>query len=267
MAVPSPRALLHGGVTSHDRELALRQARFDSACGLVLQNSHNRGGIGTLGEKTLHAALKYYLEPDPLFHEVKTGPYIADIFRDGSIVEIQTRGFSKMKAKLEAFLPHYRVTVVYPIAQLKWLIWLDPESGETTKKRKSPKRGVYQEAFFELYWIRNFLAHPNLYFHLLLLEVEEYRLLNGWNDTRKRGASRYERIPLRLNEELLVGGNLGYGELVPPSLSADFTTKDFAGASGISPAGAQRAVNSLLRAGALERTGKQGRLYTYRTLG
>ena len=49
--------------------------RFDNALLLAKSNSAFEGSIGTLGEKTLHSVLKYYLEPCDDFHEVAIGRY------------------------------------------------------------------------------------------------------------------------------------------------------------------------------------------------
>ena len=113
--------------------------RFQEACRLITQD-RARSGIGTLGEKTLHAVIKHYLEPDERCHEIRVGGYIADICREGEICEIQTRQLYRLKKKLEAFLLERSVTVVYPIASGKRLIWIDEETGETTRPRRSPKR-------------------------------------------------------------------------------------------------------------------------------
>ena len=56
-------------------------------------------GIGTMGEKTLHLALKYYFAPDPETHERPVGGFIADAVTEECVVEIQTRGFSRLKPK------------------------------------------------------------------------------------------------------------------------------------------------------------------------
>lgn len=82
---------------------------------------------------------------------------VADIFSDGGIMEIQTRQFNKMRNKLSAFLPLYPVTIVYPIPREKWIIWIDEESGELSRKRKSPAKGNVYLAFIELYKIKMYL--------------------------------------------------------------------------------------------------------------
>lgn len=47
-----------------------------------------------------------------------------------------------MRRKLDAFLKIYPVTIVYPIPHVKWLSWIDEESGEMSPKRKSPKKEI-----------------------------------------------------------------------------------------------------------------------------
>ena len=75
--------------------------RFSQACSLMIDTGLLRSSIGTLGEKTLHAVLKHYIDPDSRHHEVRIGPYYADIASEAGIYEIQTRGFGKMRKKLE----------------------------------------------------------------------------------------------------------------------------------------------------------------------
>jgi hypothetical protein len=119
-------------------------------------------GIGTRGEKTLHAVLKSSWDDNPLHHEQKIGPFVADIFDGERIVEVQTRQFNTLRTKLDAFLPVVPVTILYPMASKKWLVWLDPLTGEATKRRLSPKRANPIEVVNELIKIRTLLDHPHL---------------------------------------------------------------------------------------------------------
>ena len=64
----------------------------------------NNNKIGTYKERTLHAVLKKFFEPDESKHEIKYKGYIADIINDNGISEIQTTAFHKMRKKLECFL-------------------------------------------------------------------------------------------------------------------------------------------------------------------
>lgn len=47
----------------------------------IIGKAHNNKGIGTLSEKTLHAVLKLYYEPDEDKHEVAMSGYYADVYR------------------------------------------------------------------------------------------------------------------------------------------------------------------------------------------
>lgn len=239
------------------------RARFLTALESA-QSLRRPAGIGTLGEKTLHAALKRYLEPLERNHETRIGPYVADIVGEEGIVEIQTGGFDRLRKKLSAFLDVARVTVVYPIPHVKWLVWIDPETGEVTSRRKSPMRGCFQRCFPELYRIKNLLTHPNLRLRLILLDLEEYRQLNGWSADRKRGSTRYERIPLRLEDELVIDEPRDYAKLIPDALEEPFTVKEFGTLCRLSPRAAGTALNVLHSVGAVRRDGKRGRAYLYR---
>ena len=214
-------------------------------------------------EKTVHAILKNYYEPDEDKQEIPIQSYVADIFHGGEIIEIQTRQFNKLRGKLEAFLPLYPVTIVYPIPREKWLIWIDEESGELSKRRKSPAKGNPYMAFPELYKIKSFLKNPNLRLRLALLNVEEYKLLNGWSRDRKRGAARYDRIPTDFVQEVEIDCLADYMQFVPFELEEAFTSKDFAKAAHISVSLAQTVLNILYYVETLDRVGKKGNMYLY----
>ncbi|NLO48243.1 MAG: hypothetical protein GX111_08005 [Clostridiales bacterium] len=241
--------------------------RFAQACLLAATakpDSLKGSPIGTLGEKTLHSVLKYYFEPDGSKQEIRIGSHFADILGDSGIIEIQTRQFNKLRNKLACFLPDYPVTLVYPVAETKWLYWIDESTGETTKKRKSPKTGMPYEIFIELYRIKPFLRESNLKISIVMLHLEEYRLLNGWSKDRKKGSTRYERIPLEIVEEINIRGPSDYGKIIPDISEDSFTSGEFKKASGLSIHGARTALNVLNFVGAVERIGKKGNAFVYR---
>lgn len=114
--------------------------RFQKACEEVIGVKRERSGIGTLSEKTLHAVLKKYLEPHAENHEVPLGNYVADIIGENGVIEIQTGSFTPLRPKLEVLLDCTDVTVAYPIAEVKYMRWIDPETGEVSPPHKSPKK-------------------------------------------------------------------------------------------------------------------------------
>lgn len=244
-------------LTQEDKE------HFQNCCREVLCREKEKNGIGTLGEKTVHAAVKKYLVPDEECHEIPCDGFVADIMCGGEIMEIQTAGFHRLREKLKVFLQDKDVTVVYPIPHKKWLIWIDEKTGEMTPKRCSPKVGSYYEAFYELYKIKMFLTHPNLHFRLILMDVEEYRLLNGYKNGGKKGSTRYDRIPVELVGDKFINNPDDFRELVPDELCQPFTVKMFQKATKLSPGKAGTAVNVLAYLKVIKKVGKEKNAYLY----
>jgi len=105
---------------------------------------------------------------------------------ENGVIEIQTRQFNKLLKKLEAFLDYCDVTVVYPIPAVKYVRWIDTETGELSEKHKSPRKYTIYEVMPELYKIKYTLDNPRFHLCLCMLETEEIRLLNGWSKNKKR---------------------------------------------------------------------------------
>lgn len=233
-----------------------------------LNRDERRGGIGTLGEKTLHAALKAWYQPNNFYQEIKVGRYVADIVTEsGQIMEIQTRSFGAMRKKLDTFLKEYEVVVVHPLAKIKWVRWIDPETGELSQRRRSPKQAKALEICRELYAIKNYLDRPNLHFLIPLLEVEEYKLKNGWSPDGKKGSTRFERIPLDMLEQVELNEKADYRKLLPQGLPEEFTSQDLKKQGKVSIGLARTALNVLTAVEAVERVGKRGNTILYRVTG
>lgn len=242
---------------------SLDKEAFEQAKVKVLLKQHDPHGFGTLQEKTVHAVMKLYYEPNDDYHEVPIEGFIADIYTGERIIEIQNGNFNRLRPKLAAFLPLYPVTVVLPIPHNKWVIWMDEESGELSKRNKSPVTGNAYYAFPELYKIKQYLGHPNLSFVFPLIDMDEYRLLNGWSKNKKRGSSRYDRMPLALFDEVLIERVEDFMQFVPFELEDSFTVKEFAQAAGIHRDLASVALPLLMHMGIVARVGKRGREYLY----
>ena len=226
-------------------------------------SEERESGIGTLGERTLHSLLKLRYEPDPACHEVTVCGYVADIYRDGRITEIQTGNFTKMKKKLAVLLEYCPVNVVYPIERKKTIVWIDPESGEATEPRKSPKIGNIYDGFRELCSLGELLRHPALTVTLLPFDVCEQRLQDGWGKGGKRGCHRVERIPTAYGEEKILHGAEDFLALIPDSLPEEFRCADFSAACGIRSRPASYVLLALTLAGAVERIGRDRHGYLY----
>ena len=237
--------------------------RFLQVCEKVVNYKRESTGIGTLSEKTLHAVVKHYIELDENKQEVKIGSFYADIVTEDGIFEIHTRSFNTLRKKLTEFLEISTVTVVYPLPGIKWLLWIDGKTGEVTKKRKSPKQGCIYDAIHELYKIRPLIKHPNFRLYIIFIDIEEYRNLDGWSENKKKGSSRYDRIPVDIAGEAYFGEIEDYLQFVPYELDTHFTSKDYKKAAKINMHTAQTALNILHHIGTLRRVGKKGNLHIY----
>lgn len=233
----------------------MNDERFSEA---IAAASHD-GGIGTLGEKTLHAVLKYYIEPDPFFHEVSVGGRVADIYNEDGITEIQTRSLERLIKKLPSLLEKAKVTVVFPIPYRKWISWIDPATGELSKRRRSPKTGRLFDALYELGKLKKFIREEGFSVKIMLIDTEEHRNLDGWGNGGKRGSSRNERFPLRLESETDLKCPEDYRVFLPEDLASPFTIKEYEKAAKVSYRSAVSGVAILREAGIVSLCGKRGR--------
>lgn len=246
--------------------MELSQSAFLQACREEMAGERLRSGIGTLGEKTQHAVLKRFFGPEPESREVRVGPYVADVFGPEGIIEIQTRGFDRLRDKLDYFLQAAPVTVVYPVAAVKWLVKVR-EDGTAGARRKSPKRPGFCEILPEMYRIKPLLGREGLGFCVLLLETEEFRLERPEIKVGRKRTACFERMPVRLLDALWLESLYDFRKLLPPGLPEEFTVKDFAPLAKLSCGKARAALNVLRTAGAVELAGKKGRAYLYKAGG
>ena len=246
-----------------ETEWIMDESSFAAACRAVQQTGRADQGVGTLGERTLHAVLKRMIEPDMSRHEVKLGRYTADVFNERGVFEVQTRSRHKLKPKLTALLPYYPVTVVIPVVETKWLLTMDPETGELKDRRKSPKRGKVAGLLPELVYLKPLLKDQNLSFLLVRLEGEELRLPVAG---KRRPVTPLEFAPTRFLGTVALRTAADYAALLPADLPETFTARTLAKALGLPAGQSSAAANVLCYMGAIRRTGAQGKAYLYSTI-
>lgn len=256
----------------------LDHRRFLQVRDVVLANMEKRrsfnaheiygdGGFGVLAEKTMHATLKFFIEPDDNFHEVAIDGFYADICRNGKIIEIQTRRLAKLRRKLETFLAGYEVTVVYPVVVNKWRGYCENVSLRPERFRLSPLHRDEYSAFDELFGIKEFLTNPALKVHMYLLDAEEIYVKQSKVRGRKRarnGYERFESIPLGIRKIIEFNCINDYMQLIP-ELTGEFTSEDFARGVGCYKGTASMVLNILNHVGVVVRVGKKGNYYLYET--
>lgn len=176
-------------------------------------------------------------------------------------VEKEKKPLSAFSGMHEAEFPG-RVTVVYPLESTKRIVWVAPDTGETTLGRKSPVGFIPARCLWELYNLVEFVGRKGFTFVILGMEMTEQKLLCGWSKDKKRGARRVCRIPLELTHELVFEGLEDYARLIPEELGDRFTAKDFCKAVKMTSATGNAALYCLMRIGVIERK-RVGRAYVY----
>ena len=224
--------------------------------------------IGTLNEKSLHAALKvHYGRPSDVVESVVDG-YVIDLVRDNLLIEVQTGNFAALKDKLEALLDQHRVLLVYPIAQTKWIVKVADGEGQSTgeclSRRRSPKRGCCLDVFDELVRIPHLAGHRNLTLELALCAIDEIRCDDGRGRWRRKGVSTLDQELLDVLNTVRLSRPADFVALLPEGLTEPFTNRALAEVAGIRLRLAQRVTYTLRHMGALEQVGYEGRAHLYR---
>lgn len=271
----------------NDPNLLFDEERFVGACHLVsmiesesgfsqsllihgrskrVSNTKGREGlsnIGSLGEGTLHLVLKNYISANRENQEVKFGKKIIDVFLDGRAYEVQTASFSSLKSKLSEFLPKIPVTIIYPVIRDKRIAWTDPETGEISSYRKSPKKETLLSVFNQLVYIKDFLADKNLSFCIFELSVDETKLLCGYSRDRKKGSVRLNRTPTKLYNISQFGSFKEFSSFLP-SEENEFSVKTLSKHLGINLVLARKIIYCMLHANIISHTKTEKREKYYK---
>ncbi len=219
--------------------------------------------IGSLNEKPLHAGLKEWYRREGDQMEAPVEGFVVDLVRDELLIEIQTRSFSAMRRKLDRLLDSYALRLVHPVAAEKWIVKLDDDGGEVSRRR-SPKRGIPADVCAELVSFPTLLSHPNFALEIALVEEEEVRRPDAKKGWRRNGYVIEERrlvdvvdtVELACPEDLL--------GLLPDGLPDPFTTADLATGMGRTRHAAQEVAYCLRESGAVATAGRDKRGILYR---
>ena len=228
-----------------------------------IRHSNCSNQIGTLKEKTLHAELKSWFKIPGDKIEAPINGYIIDIVRGELLIEIQTQNFSAIRKKLENLLKHYRVRIIYPIIQKKWIVYLDKTGAPITKRRLSPKHNSYENIFDELVWIPHLILNSNLSIDAIIVHVEETRFNDGKGSWRRKGWSIIDRKLVNILEQRRFCESDDFLTLIPKNLRMPFTNFELSNALQKSIRLARKMTYCFRKMGILKVIGKKGRAFMY----
>lgn len=222
--------------------------------------------IGTLGESSLHAALKqWYLRPGDQL-EVSVEGAIIDIVRGSLLIEIQTRNLASIKRKLAKLSATHHIHLVFPIAREKWIVRLDKKHSKQISRRKSPKHGRIEDLFIELVSIAPLLRATNLMLEIAFIREEEvwsqaktHRRTSRW----RSGWARHDRRLIEVIEQRVFESPRDFMSVLPANLPSQFTNHELAHALGRPRYLAERMTYCLRQMGVLEVIGKRGRSFLF----
>jgi hypothetical protein len=214
-------------------------------------------------ERSLHAAIKrWYARPGDRV-EASVDEYVIDVVRGDLLIEIQTRNFSALRAKLRRLIGANEVRLVHPIPKRKWIVRVDDGGENVLSRRRSPKRGRVEDVFSELVYIPGLVKDPNFSLEVLLVHSEDVWIDDGMGSWRRRHWSIHDRRLLDVVERALFEAPGDFIGLLPPTLPEEFTTKDLSEGLGLRPNVARRMAYCLRHMGSIEAVGKRGRALLY----
>lgn len=219
--------------------------------------------IGTLREKPLHRSLKDWYFQDGDRVEVPVDGYVIDLVRGDLLIEIQTRGFSSMRSKLEALLGEgHRMRIVHPIPSEKWIVKVS-DDGEILDRRRSPKHGKVTDVFSELVSFPAMVVDCDLEVEVLITHEEEFRHHTPGRSWRRKGWSVLERRLIDVVDRVVLADRPSLVSLMPERLPTPFTTVDVAAGLGQPRRIAQQMAYCLREAAVIEVVGKVGNAVQY----
>ena len=239
-------------------------------------------GIGTLGEKQMHAAIKRFICPDEQYHEIpldkgerageldengkkiKKRRFVADILKGDNVYEIQTGPLSPLTDKIRWILENtsHNVTVIHPIAETKWVNVLNKQN-DVESRYRSPVKGKLKDIAPELYAVKDFVDSQRFCLVILMMEAEQYKKSITKNPKSRQKYKKYELIPVNLLRAHVLKGVDSYKFLLPESLESPFTVKQFSDVTKIRGRDAYSTVHTLCHLGLIRENGKIGRAAAY----
>lgn len=212
-------------------------------------------GINIRNETHLHSSVKkWYAIPGDRF-EVRVDGSIIDIVRENLLIEVQTCNFSMLHKKLKKLLKGHTVRLVYPVPAVKWITTLK-NGGKLTTRRKSPRKGIPQDIFYELVRVPDLINNDNFSIDILMIVEEEFRLDDGNGSWRRRGVSIFDRDLVDVADQIHLSSPMDYFKFIPQDIKEPFTNNELSHALNMNINLTRKMTNCMKKIGIIEETGK-----------
>lgn len=230
--------------------------------------------IGELNESTMHHYIKFIISTDKEQHEIKVKQDfgetlgIADVMLESTkeIFEIQTKHQYKLKDKISGYLRNgYKTIVVYPVVSSKTIHWIDPQSKRLEDTTKSTKKMNNSHILECMYDLKQFIGQ--IEFMIVNLDIIEYKYLDGFGASRKRRATKIDKVPVKINQVIRLKTVDDYRQLIKDDLKTSeikFSSKEFSRIQHISIESARKQLNVLTLMGIVQKVDKIGNSIIYR---
>ena len=244
--------------------------KLREAIQLAIEDTH-KNSIGMQSEKSTHKILKYYIDNNKDNHEARLSHcgYIIDVYKDGICYEIQTKDFENIRGKLETLIRNgEKVQIVYPVVNNKVIHWLD-SNNQLSSKSKSTKKMTASWVLFELYRLPiELLENKNLSIRVVEMDEVELKYSDGFGVNGRNKATKIDRFPTSINNEVNISTSADYIKLIPEKLlGVEIDSKMFSKVTKQKINDARVSLLLLYRFGVLDRyrDGKAGFKYRVRS--
>ena len=250
-------------------------SRFEEICSsLFTPLSSESASIGTYNEKRTHRAIKRFITEDESCFEIKVGASVADVYKDGTVYEIQTGSFFPLTKKIAAYLAagESEIRVIYPVITKRRIVRVDAETGEILRSRLSSAKGSPADILPELIYLSDHLNNPRLCFDIYMISAEEHRYSDIIHRYRKSGKRDSELFPISLEGIFSLETTDDFASLLPRELAESkksFTAAEFIKLSSLRGRRAYLALGALCAANVLkkEKSGRSAAVFSVRELG
>jgi hypothetical protein len=217
-------------------------------------------------ETSLHRQLKALYSAEPEAQEVRVETFRIDAVHQGRLIEIQQASLGAIRPKIRRLLEEHDVLIVKPLAAQKVLVRRKRAGGAIVSTRLSPRHETIADLFADLVYFVDIFPHPRLTLEVVLTRQEEHRVNARKKWWRGRDFRVTDRILVGIEGRVTLETNADLLRLLPDGLGENFTTEEIARLAPMPRWLAQKMAYCLLKTGAIERLGKRGNSWLYRTL-